>query len=155
MNRLHFIQQHVDEQIEKLHNPNLKKLAYLHTYGVFQLAGLLAIKRNINIELAKICALLHDISQYTENASRNEHAKRSSIYAQKLLTSSSLFEKDEIQKICDAIRTHSDKATRNDSELGELLKDADLLQHYLFDPANVIEKNALFRLYYVLEELKN
>ena len=151
MDRLHFIQQHIDEQIEKLHNPNLKKLAYLHTYGVFQLASLLAIKRNINIEHAKICALLHDIS---ENASRKEHAKRSSIYAQKLLTSSSLFEKDEIQKICDAILTHSDKATRNDSELGELLKDADLLQHYLFDPANVIEKNAQFRLYYVLEEIK-
>lgn len=56
MNRIHFVQQCVDREIEKLHNSELKKLAYIHTYGVFQLAALLAQMRHIDIELASICA---------------------------------------------------------------------------------------------------
>ena len=43
--------------------------------------------RHIDIELASICALLHDISQYSENAARKEHANKSSNYAKKLLMS--------------------------------------------------------------------
>ena len=154
MNRIHFVQQCVDREIEKLHNSELKKLAYIHTYGVFQLAALLAQMRHIDIELASICALLHDISQYSENAARKEHANKSSNYAKKLLSESSFFTDEEIQQIFHCISVHSNKQNHNDGALCELLKDADVFQRFLYDPSTPLERNHQLRVVSILKELK-
>lgn len=154
MDRLELIRTLVDKEIEKIQQPQLRRIAYVHTYGVSQLAVLLATVRNADPELAAIAAMLHDISQYTLNAPLMEHAKKSAEYAKKLLKETGLFQEEEQQIICNVIAAHSDKASTNDGTISEILKDADVFQHYLYNPKIPLAEKDQFRLFYLLEDLK-
>ncbi len=155
MDRLEYIREKVDSQITQLSQENLRKFAYIHTYGVAQVVAILASLRNEDIELACIAAMLHDISLYAENCPHSVHAEHSATLAKHILEESNLFTEGEILTVCNAIACHSNKLSRQDSPFAETLKDADVLQHYLYNvniPPNEKDK---VRLYYLLERLNN
>jgi uncharacterized protein len=128
-NRIEVVRSIVDPTLQKFCNP---KYAYSHTYGVAQSCALIAMKRKENIELAVIAGMLHDIHTFTTGDSTN-HAIQGAQMAQEMLLSSELFDKHEIIFICQAIRHHSDKLTVH-SSFDEVLIDADVMQHCLYDP---------------------
>lgn len=153
MDRLEFIREKVDEQIKKIAQENLRKLAYIHTYGVAQMAVLLAKLRNEDAELACVAAMLHDISLYVENCPHSVHAEHSAKLAKSILEESNLFTCNEILTICTMITCHSNKLSRQDSPLSETLKDADVLQHYLYNTNIPPSEKDKVRLYYLLEKM--
>ena len=53
--------------------------------------------------------------------------------ARNILDSLNLFSEEEKNLVCSAIYNHSDKASIHDS-LDEILKDADVMQHILYNP---------------------
>ncbi len=109
-----------------------RRCAYLHLYGVSQACALLSIKRKENVELAIIAGMLHDIYSYT-NMDSQDHAHKGSEMARSILDALQIFNVDEIDLICSAIYNHSDKSLIH-SSLDEILKDADVLQHVMYNP---------------------
>lgn len=105
---------------------------------------MIALKRNLDPEIASAIGMLHDISSYITNDPA-DHAKYSSIEAEKILAGSGLFNKNEIKIIVPAIYNHSDKEAIHD-EYDELIKDADVLQHYLYNISMPVMENRKQRL---------
>ena len=60
INRIEVISAVVSEMIAALPEERRQK-AYVHLYGTAQTAGLIALRRGVNAELAQICGLLHDL----------------------------------------------------------------------------------------------
>lgn len=154
MDRLEMIRMKVDKIISKLANEETRKFAYLHSYGVSQCAIYLSIVRGLDIELAGIAGMLHDIAVYAENCAHKVHANRSAVIAKDILEESKAFNEEEIIAIINAIALHSDKLTRTDTRFAEMLKDADVLQHYLYNPNMPMQDREKYRLFYLLEDLK-
>ena len=67
-----------------------------------------------------------------------EHANFGAVEAQKILRQVGTFTPDEVETICTAIAQHSDKQSIS-GEMAELLKDADVFQHYLYNPAMYVD----------------
>lgn len=155
MDRLELVRMEVDQLISKLQNEEDRKFAYLHLYGVSQFATMLAINKKANVELCAIGAMLHDISMYALNSGRKNHAEKSAEFANKLLNRLQLFKEDEILIITNAISKHSNKLSKDDGIYAEILKDADVLAHYLYNPQIPITENDKVRLFYLLEYIKN
>lgn len=149
-----WIRMKVDKIISKLANEETRKFAYLHSYGVSQCAIYLSIVRGLDIELAGIAGMLHDIAVYAENCAHKVHANRSAVIAKDILEESKAFNEEEIIAITNAIALHSDKLTRTDTRFAEMLKDADVLQHYLYNPNMPMQDREKYRLFYLLEDLK-
>lgn len=155
MDRLEQIRMKADQMIAQLAQEGERKFAYIHLYGVSQLAALLAIIRHVDIELCQIAAMLHDIAVYAYNVAQKDHAQRSARLAQTILTENGDFTAKEIQTITHAIAVHSDKQVREDNAYAEVLKDADVLAHYLYNPNIPMSEQDQVRLYYLLEKLAN
>lgn len=132
MNRLELIREVVDPILLGLQDPDAKRCGFVHLYGVSQSAAFLALQRGLDTELAAIAGMLHDLATYESGDSVN-HGPRSAERAGSILRKLDAFTPAEIQAIQDAITHHSDKAD-NHSPLAELLKDADVLQHFLYNP---------------------
>ena len=132
MNRIEQVRKTVDNILLNITDNEERRCAYIHLYGVSQSCALIAQKRKINVELAVITGMLHDISSYATMNS-NDHAHKSSVMARDILKSLDLFNENEIELISVAIYNHSDKANVH-NELDELLKDADVMQHILYNP---------------------
>lgn len=116
----------------------LRTEGYVHIFGVAQGCVLLAMKRGEDVELAACAGYLHDIATYTTGDSTG-HARRGAEMAGQILRETGIFSEKEIEKICAAIRSHSDKKETH-GPLEEILKDADVLQHCLHDPGYVSKK---------------
>lgn len=129
MNRYSLIEEIVDTMIEKIYLPVLKCKAYTHLHGCVLIITQLALERHLNVELARISAILHDLATYQENCPHRIHAKRSSELAKQILLDTNQFKEDEINCIVKMIAAHSQKDIIDD-EMCELLKDADLLTTY-------------------------
>ncbi len=132
MNRVEIIRNYVDNLIVKMEDVSERREAYLHLYGVSQFCAMLAIKRGEDVELSMISGMLHDISAYI-TGDRDNHARKSSVTAREILKSIKLFADNEVDLICGAIYYHSEKSTIH-SDFNEILKDADALQHYMYNP---------------------
>jgi len=132
LNRIEKVREYVDSVLLSIEDPFVKRCAYLHLYGVSQACTMIALKRNENVELATIAGMLHDIFTYEMNDSKN-HAHKGSILAKDILNSLSIFDKDEIDIICEAIHNHSDKL-KTHSSFSEVLIDADVMQHCFYNP---------------------
>lgn len=154
MDRLEVIRELVDQEITKLNRAEERKFAYIHTYGVAQAAAFLATVRNLDIELSCIAAMLHDIGSYVENCPHKDHAQRGAKIAEKMLLDTGLFTEEEIGIITHAIAVHSSKTSRHDGPISEMLKDADVLQHYLYNVKIPLPDRDNFRLFYLLEDIK-
>jgi HD superfamily phosphodiesterase len=138
MNRLELIRIYLNEYLSEK-SCEEQRQAIIHLYGVSQFCTLLALKRNMDSELAAIAGLLHDIYTFKEGA-YVDHAQKGASLAREILEHLSVTTPSENDIICCMIRNHSNKLEK-DTPMDELLKDADVFQHCLYGNLEmVIEK---------------
>ena len=75
INRIEVISAVVSEMIATLPEERRQK-AYIHLFGTAQTAGLIALRRGVNAELAQISGLLHDYRKYLTGVDE-KHAEES------------------------------------------------------------------------------
>ncbi|MBD5493937.1 MAG: HD domain-containing protein [Lachnospiraceae bacterium] len=151
MDRIEMVQEYVDDILQSTVDEIERKCGYKHLYGVSQACAILAMKRNENVELAMIAGLLHDIYTY-KMLDSTDHAHKGSLIAKEILCSIGSFSSHEIDKISQAIYNHSDK-TNIDTLFDEILKDADVLQHCLYNPLAHVAEHEKDRFRMLKEEL--
>jgi HD superfamily phosphodiesterase len=142
MDRIEILRKYIDETLLNMTDVEERRCAYLHLYGVAQFCTLIALKRGANVELATMAGMLHDIYSYVKMDTK-DHAHKGAILAREILTSLRITNDDETKLICDAIYTHSEKEVVH-SDFSEVLIDADVFQHSLYNPTFKIkahEKN--------------
>jgi len=138
MNRLEALRHKVNRLIDE-NCPDEIFYFVSHLYGVSRFCVLLARKRGLDAELAATCGMLHDIYQVTDGTI-HEHAVKGAVVAQGILKSTGQYSDEEISIITTAISTHSKKRKIHEP-YGELLKDADVLDHCFYNPGYpVLEK---------------
>ena len=140
-NRINSLIKHDDE-----------RMCISHMYGVARFCTLLAMKRNMNVELATTCGMLHDIYWMTGGSSDN-HAAKGAEQAKILLNEMNLYSDDEIKIITTAISNHSDKCSVH-NPYDELLKDADVMDHCFYNADFPIAEWEVSRYNNLLIELK-
>jgi 5'-deoxynucleotidase YfbR-like HD superfamily hydrolase len=133
MTRIGKVQNYINSIFSDINNFDEQRAAYIHSYGVAQCCALLAARRKLDIELSTIIGLLHDVYSYKTGV----HALHSHNGAEMVRVAfkyelKDIFSNEEQTIIKSAIYHHADKEHVHD-EYDELLKDCDLLQHYLFD----------------------
>ncbi len=151
MNRLEDIRKIVDKVLVDQSNLEERRCGYVHLYGVSAICSILALKRGLNVELCTIAGMLHDIWTYKAGYSV-DHSKLGSIEARKILNETSCFSEEEIDIICNSIYRHSNKQ-EIDNTYDETLKDADVLQHYLYNTSLPIIETEKDRLNMLFKEL--
>lgn len=132
MNRIETVRQQVDAILLGMSDAEERRCGYVHLYGVSQACALLAKKRGESVELAVIAGMLHDIYSYA-NMDPADHAHKGVAMARDILESLKLFSEEEVEMVCTAIYRHSDKELVHNA-LDEILKDADVLQHVMYNP---------------------
>jgi uncharacterized protein len=133
MNRLERVRKTVDSLLYRQPDESERRCGFVHLYGVSAVCALLAYRRGLDVEVCATAGMLHDLSSY-ETCDSTDHAQRSSSRAKELLIETGDFSPNEISAIAQAISTHSAKHQVDDST-AEVLKDADVLQHYLYNPS--------------------
>lgn len=139
MNRIEILRKHIDEILLDMKDIEERRCAYVHLYGVAQFCALIAQKRGENAELATMAGMLHDIYSYAKMDTK-DHAHKGSIFAKEILTSLEITNDDETKMICDAIYNHSEKEATH-SDFNEILVDADVFQHCLYNPMFEIKEH--------------
>ena len=144
-NRLEAVREAVDAILLNCPDPLQVRDGAVHLYGVAQACALIALRRGEDAELAAIAGMLHDLSTYAD-AYTPDHAARSAALARTLLRRLALFSPEEIDQVCTAIACHSEKAQVH-TAFAEVLLDADVLQHGLYNPTLFLleEEVARFR----------
>ncbi len=132
MNRIEKVREYVDTVLLNMSDTFERRCAYLHLYGVSQACAMIALKRNENVELATIAGMLHDIYTYSM-MDTIDHAHKGAVLAKEILNSMEIFNKTEMEIICSSIYNHSSKEIKH-SSFNEVLIDADVLQHCLYNP---------------------
>ena len=153
MDRLEKIRQIVDEICRQQPDIEEGRCGFVHLYGVSATATLLAMRRGLNSQLAATAGMLHDIWNYKVN-DPTDHARLSAIEARRILAEVGGYSQAEIDQVCRAIGLHSSKG-QVDEPFDELLKDADRLQHYLYNPALIENPGADKRIQRALDELSS
>lgn len=136
--RIEKVREIVSGMLEEVPDGALRAEGYVHMFGVAQACVLLAMKRGEDVELAAVAGYLHDIATYSTGDSAG-HARRGAEMARRILEETGLFSEKETGAICTAILFHSDKKSEH-GPLEEILKDADVMQHCLYDPGYVAKK---------------
>lgn len=139
--RIEIVREIVSRLLEQAPTASLRVSGYVHMFGVAQNCVLLASKRGEDVELSAIAGYLHDIASYTEGYSA-DHARRGAKMSGKILEETGLFTQKEIERVCAAILFHSEKKIVH-GPLDEILKDADVMQHCLFDPGHISKKEEM------------
>lgn len=132
MNLLEQLRQVIDEIVRRNPDPDQVRCGFVHLYGVSAVCLILALKRGLDGEVCAVAGMLHDIWNY-QVGDCPEHGPLGAVEAGKILRKTGSFSEAEIGLVCDAIARHSDKESIDD-EMAELLKDADVFQHYLYNP---------------------
>jgi HD superfamily phosphodiesterase len=132
MNRLERVRRIVDGILRGVQSPEDCRCGFVHLYGVSATAAFLALRRVQNVELTALAGMLHDLAAY-ETGTSEDHALRSARRAAEILAGLEVFTELEIETIRSAIAHHSDKTAVHDA-VSELIKDADVLHHLLYDP---------------------
>lgn len=130
-NRIERLRKHIDDILLNMKDTEERRCGYLHLYGVSQACAMIALKRNQDVELATMAGMLHDLHSYKAMNTEN-HAEHGAVLARQILKELALTTDYETDLICSAIRNHSSKATTH-SAFDEVLKDADVLQHCLYN----------------------
>ena len=94
-------------------------------------------------QICAVAGMLHDIASYKTGDAIN-HAQRGALEAAEILHKVGEFSQKKINEVCQAISKHSAK-DQKDGALAELLKDADVLQHFLYNPALHRDPNSHWR----------
>lgn len=135
LTRIDLVRRYVDDMLKACEDKETARCGFVHLYGVGQACALIALRRGHDrayAELAEIAGMLHDFSTYEDNT-REEHERRSSERARNILTQTGAFTEAEVDRVCQAIIRHGDKKNVH-GEFDEILKDADVLQHWLRNP---------------------
>jgi HD superfamily phosphodiesterase len=132
MDRLEQVRRVVTEIVDQQQNVLYRRAAYVHLYGVSVNCALLALERGLDVQLAQVAGMLHDLSTYQRSDS-TDHDRLSAQEARRLLGELGLFSQQETDAICQAIQHHRAKGEVH-APMDELLKDADALHHYLYNP---------------------
>lgn len=132
VDRIEKVREYVDDVLLHMTDSVERRCAYLHIYGVAQACAMIAKKRKANVELAIVAGMLHDIFSY-KTMNHQDHAHKGAVMVKDILDELDIFDDIETDMICDAIYNHSDKAVTHTS-FTEVLIDADVLQHYLYNP---------------------
>lgn len=143
MDRIEKVRNYVDAVLRRTGDYEFRKEAVIHLYGVAQACAMIAMRRGEDAELAVIAGMLHDIWTYSRLDSR-EHAHKGAGMSREILRSMEIFEEEEIDKICHAIYHHSGKAICQEP-FDEILKDADVFQHCMYDPTKAPSVNEYAR----------
>lgn len=152
----------MDDRITQVHqwldhvpgDPSLaedRRIKYTHLLAVSQFASLLALKRGLDVEIACIAGLLHDVHSFL-TGDAEDHAAKGAEEAREILNGLNSFSEKEITLICHAIFRHSSK-DQVDGPLDELLKDADVIQHGMYNPLWPIAPYEKARFEAILREL--
>ena len=150
-NRLNMLRFEIDRLIMEKQEDGCRDF-FIHLYGVSDFCVLLALKRGLDPELAATCGMLHDIYQITDGIIE-QHAVKGAEKAKLLLIDLGQYSDDEIDIITTAISRHSKKRKIHDGAYDELLKDADVLSHCLYDPNYPIIEKEIQRYNNLLKEL--
>ena len=151
MGRVKEVRAYMNSLIMQMENQEKIPSALEHLYGVSLAATILAKKRGENPELAAIAGMMHDIYAYTKG-SYTDHAHKGAEMAREALQDLGLTTAEETEKICSAIYHHDDKYDV-DAPFDELLKDADVIDHSLTDPAKAVKEKEQARYDALTEEL--
>jgi uncharacterized protein len=141
MKRLQDLKKYVDLELDKLEDTDKRNSGIVHLYGVSQAITVIAKKRGLDIELAYMAALLHDLYAY-KNGSYDDHAHKGAELARQVLCELGITDSSETDIICSAIYHHDDNFVSY-SPMDEALKDADLIQNCiknLSQPLNEAKK---------------
>jgi len=148
-NRLETLRNEIDKLIYEK-RPEKIRFFVEHLYSVARYCSLLALKRNLNQEIAMTSGMLHDIANV--NGSGDNHALKGAEQAEVLLKTINLYTDEEIKIITTAISKHSDKQAIHEP-YDELLKDADVMSHCFYNPDFPISEWEIERYKNLLEEL--
>jgi len=143
MGRLKELRRLVDRELIAMEDPDRRRGAYAHLYGVSLAASLIAEKRGENAELACMAAMLHDLAAYT-SCSYDDHAHKGAGLARTMLATLGLTSSEETEAICSAVFHHDDKHVV-DGPLDEVLKDADVMHHCMDDLSKPIKEKEAVR----------
>ncbi len=102
-----------------------------HSSGCCQIARILAQRRNMDIEISEVVAVLHDIYVIVEGKYEN-HGPLGAPIAEKILREVNGFSEKEIETITQAVYHHSEKEIYSDDPYTELAKDADVFDCSLY-----------------------
>lgn len=132
-NRVKAIREYVNNIFDSIENSDEKRDAYIHSYGVSECCALLAAKRGLDLELATVIGLLHDVYRYKTGitAWHSQNGAEMVRVAFKYVLKD-IFSDDEQTIIKSAIYHHANKDLIHD-KYDELLKDSDILQRLSFD----------------------
>jgi len=150
-NRLDILRWEVDRLIMDKREDGCRDF-FVHLYGVSNFCVLLALKRGLDPELAATCGMLHDIYQITDGV-LEQHGVKGAEKARLLLKAMKQYSDKEIDIITTAISRHSKKRKIHDGAYDELLKDADVLSHCLYDPDYPVFEKEVIRYNNLLREL--
>jgi len=150
-NRIERLRKYIDDILLNMKDTQERRWGYLHLYGVSQAWAMIALKRNQDVELATMPGMLHDLHSYKVMNTEN-HAEHGAVLARQILEELSLTTDNETDLICSAIRNHSSKATIH-SAFDEVLKDADVLQHCLYNTVFPVMEHEKYRFQNLLTEL--
>lgn len=78
-----------------------------------------------------MAGMLHDFYTYA-NSDMEDHAHKGAAFSKTVLENLEITSDAETEIICDAIYNHSDKGSTG-TRFGEVLKDADVMQHCLYN----------------------
>lgn len=131
--RINKVKEYIKNIFDQIEDADEKRAAYIHSYGVSQCCALLALKRGLDMELAIVIGLLHDVYSYKTGATalHSQNGAEMVRVAFKYVLKD-LFSEEEETIIKSAIYHHANKDYVHD-EYDELLKDSDILQRLSFD----------------------
>lgn len=99
-----------------------------HVEGVYNYAIIISKGLNVDMDIIKASALLHDISKETEKKEKiKDHAAQGAIEARKILEKTS-FPKEKIELVCKCILLHNKKEDLPEIKEVRILKEADGLE---------------------------
>ncbi|MFC1743514.1 HD domain-containing protein [Candidatus Riflebacteria bacterium] len=151
MDRLEKLRNIIDRILFEQTDDELRRCGFIHLYGVSDFCNLLALRRKLKQQICAAAGMLHDIATY-KTGEATDHAKCGSLIAKQILTETGLYSAAEISIITVAIKNHSNKLTVDD-EYSELLKDADVMQFYFYNPGMGVSAERKERLEKIIIEL--
>lgn len=110
----------------------------MHLYSSLQVAKILAMKRDLDLEIAAIAAALHDVAVVATKKTEN-HAKNGEKYVRQIIhdynqiiTNDKLqITSNELEIIANSVAKHSEVEIFSEDSYAELIKDVDSFDKYL------------------------
>ena len=106
----------------------------MHAAGCMQIGRILAQKRKLDVDIASIASMMHDIYVIIEGKYK-DHGKLGAPIAKNILEEVGGFSEEEIEIITDAVAHHSEKEIYSDDSYVELVKDVDVFDCSLYKNA--------------------